>query len=162
IDTLRADRVGAYGSPLGLTPTLDRLARDGWRFATAYAHVPLTLPSHATLLTGTYPFTNGVRDNGSFRLDDTRPTLATALPAAGSGRAAFVGAFVLDARFGLNRGLDPYDDRMLGTGSSLEVVQRPAEAVLAPAASWILTGAAPQPATSDPQPPGRQQPATSN
>src|SRR5262245_48711747 len=49
VDTLRADRVGAYGSALGLTPTLDRLAGDGWRFATAYAHVPLTLPSHATL-----------------------------------------------------------------------------------------------------------------
>src|SRR6478672_9401347 len=56
IDTLRADRVGAYGSSLGLTPTLDRLAGEGVRFANAFAHVPLTLPSHATILTAAYPF----------------------------------------------------------------------------------------------------------
>ncbi|HEX7138193.1 MAG TPA: sulfatase, partial [Vicinamibacterales bacterium] len=140
IDTLRFDRVGAYGSPLGLTPTLDRLAAEGQRAVTAYAHVPMTLPSHATLMTGMYPFSNGVRDNGSFRLDGGKPTLAKALKAAGYRTGAFVGAFVLDARFGLNAGFDVYDDRMTSTGGAPEVVQRPAEQVLAPAAAWILNG----------------------
>jgi arylsulfatase A-like enzyme/Flp pilus assembly protein TadD len=149
IDTLRADRVGAYGSPLGLTPAIDRLAREGLRAAAAYSHVPLTLPSHATIMTGLYPFSNGVRDNGTFRLDNTRSTLAKALKAAGYRTGAFVGAFVLDARFGLNAGFDVYDDRMLGNGADLEVVQRTAEQVLAPAADWIL-GAQPPP---NPQPP---------
>src|SRR5262245_53105398 len=123
IDTLRADRVGAYGSPLGATPTLDRLAREGLRFERAYAHVPLTLPSHATIMTGLYPFTNGVRDNGTFRLAG-KPMLAAALKSAGYRTAAFIGAFVLDARFGLNDGFDRYDDRMPGTGSPFEVVER--------------------------------------
>ena len=148
IDTLRADRVGAYGSSLGLTPTLDRLSREGVRFADAYAHVPLTLPSHATILTGEYPFTNGVRDNGTFRLDASKPTLARALKAAQYRTAAFVGAFVLDARFGLNDGFDTYDDRMTGSGTALEVVQRSAEEVLRPAADWILqTRSHPAPTT---------------
>ena len=147
IDTLRADHVGAYGSPLGLTPTLDRFAREGWRFETAYAHVPLTLPSHATILTGLYPFHTGVRDNGSFHLNKATPTLAAALKSAGYRTGAFVGAFVLDARFGLNTGFDVYDDRMLGNSSTLEVVQRTAEQVLAPAAAWIT-----QPSSLDPSP----------
>jgi arylsulfatase A-like enzyme len=138
IDTLRADRVGAYGSRLGLTPTLDRLAADGLRYDVARAHVPLTLPSHATLMTGRYPVTNGVRDNGSFRFDGSHPTLAGALKQAGYSTAAFVGAFVLDARFGLNAGFETYDDRMHGSGSNLEVVQRTAEQVIAPAADWIF------------------------
>jgi len=138
IDTLRADHVGAYGSPLGVTPTLDRLAREGLRFERTYAHVPLTLPSHTTIMTGLYPFTSGVRDNGSFRLGPTHPTMARALKAAGYRTGAFVGAFVLDARFGLNNGFDTYDDRMLGTGGGLEVVRRPAEQVLSPAGDWIL------------------------
>src|SRR5947207_2566675 len=107
IDTLRADRVGAYGSAANLTPTLDRLASEGLRFAHTYAHVPLTLPSHASLLTGSYPTAHGVHDNGTFELGDV-PTVASALHSAGYRTAAFVGAFVLDARFGLNRGFDLY------------------------------------------------------
>src|SRR5207248_907177 len=98
IDTLRADYVGAYGSTRGATPTLDRFAAEGLRFDIVYAHVPLTLPSHTTIMTGVYPFTSGVRDNGSFRFDGTRPTLASALKHAGYGTAAFVGAFPVDAR----------------------------------------------------------------
>jgi arylsulfatase A-like enzyme/cytochrome c-type biogenesis protein CcmH/NrfG len=143
IDTLRADRVGAYGSRRGLTPTLDQLAAEGIRFAAAYAHVPLTLPSHASLMTARYPTRNGVRDNGTFRLHDGTPTLAAALKASGYRTAAFVGAFVLDARFGLNQGFDRYDDRLLGSGANLELVQRDAEQVLTPAADWI-TAATPQ------------------
>src|SRR5207249_10933380 len=86
-----------------------------------------------------YPTRNGVRDNGAFRLDERRSTLATVLKAAGYRTGAFVGAFVLDARFGLNRGFDVYDDRMLGSGSDQEISERPAEKVLAPAEEWILS-----------------------
>lgn len=139
IDTLRADRVGAYGSRLGLTPTLDSFATAGVRFERTYAHVPLTLPSHATLLTASYPGSNGVRDNGTFHLGSSTPTLATSLKAAGYRTAAFVGAFVLDARFGLNRGFDLYDDRMLGGAGDFDLVQRTADQVLAPAYEWITT-----------------------
>ncbi len=136
IDTLRADRVGAYGHAGGLTPTLDRLAGEGLRFVRTYAHAPLTLPSHASLLTGRYPTHTGVHDNGTFRLGEM-PTLATALKAAGYRTGAFVGAFVLDARYGLNRGFDTYDDRMIGSSADLEVVQRSADQVLEPAFRWI-------------------------
>ena len=144
IDTLRADHVGAYGNTHGLTPTIDRLAAEGLRVATTYAHVPLTLPSHTALMTGTYPFVNGVRDNGSFRFDGSRPTLATTLKAAGYRTGAFVSAFVLDARFGLNAGFDIYDDKFgsRSAGGALSVLERPADATLAAATSWIA-GAGP-------------------
>jgi arylsulfatase A-like enzyme/Tfp pilus assembly protein PilF len=137
IDTLRADHVGAYGQTGSLTPTIDGLAKEGLRFARTYAHVPMTLPSHASILTGAYPTRTGVHDNGAFRLDDRFDTIATVLNAAGYRTGAFVGAFVLDARFGLNRGFDMYDDRMLGRGLD-KVAERPADKVLAPAAAWIL------------------------
>ena len=140
IDTLRADRVGVYGNVMNLTPTLDALTAGGVRFERAYAHVPLTLPSHATILAATYPTRNGVHDNGTFTLGDV-PTIATMLKRAGYRTAAFIGSFVLDARFGLNRGFDVYDDRVAGSSADLEIVQRPAEQVLAPAFDWIVGSA---------------------
>jgi arylsulfatase A-like enzyme/cytochrome c-type biogenesis protein CcmH/NrfG len=140
IDTLRADHVGVYGSAGSLTPTIDQFAKEGLRFERTYAHVPLTLPSHASLLTATYPTSNGVHDNGTFRLGNTSRTLAEALKGAGYRTAAFVGSYVLDARFGLGRGFDVYDDRMLGRGGDLELVQRTAEQVLEPAYMWITQG----------------------
>jgi len=145
IDTLRADHVGAYGSRRGATPTLDRLAGEGLRFETVRAHVPVTLPSHATIMTGQYPFVNGVRDNGSFRLNPSRATLATVLHAVGYRTAAFVGAFPLDARFGLNIGFDVYDDNYGSRpiGGELSQLERPADRVLALAAAWIRAQPAP-------------------
>ena len=140
VDTLRTDRVGAYGSSRGLTPTIDGFAKDGLRFERGYAHVPLTLPSHASLLTASYPTRHGLHDNGTFRLGPSSPTLAEALKRDGYRTAAFVGAFVLDARFGLGRGFEVYDDRMLGRGGDVEFVQRSAEQVLAPAYEWITSG----------------------
>ncbi|MGE0815326.1 MAG: sulfatase-like hydrolase/transferase [Vicinamibacterales bacterium] len=147
IDTLRADVVGTYGHPGGLTPQLDRLAAAGARFETAYAHVPLTLPSHTSLMTGAYPFVNGVRDNGSFRFDGGRPTLATALKNAGYRTGAFVASFVLDARFGLNAGFDVYDGatRPRTIGGELSVLERPADEVVTAALGWLGTPA-PSPA----------------
>ena len=128
------------GSTRGLTPTIDRLAAEGLRFETTYAHAPLTLPSHASLMTAGYPTRNGVHDNGTFRLSEKSPALAVALEAAGYRTAAFVGAFVLDARFGLNLGFDVYDDRMFGSSADLDLVQRNSEQVLAPAHDWIVAG----------------------
>lgn len=145
IDTLRADRVGAYGGTAGLTPTLDRLARDGLRFDAARTHVPLTLPAHASLMTGRIPPAHGVRDNGTYRLDPKHGTMATAFRQAGYRTAAFVGAFVLDARFGLAQGFDVYDDHY-GERSSAgraDVVERPADKVIAPATAWIQAAAQP-------------------
>lgn len=112
LDTTRADHLGAYGYTRANTPTLDRLAANGVLFERAISAAPLTLPAHVSLLTGQYPFTHGVRNNGNFTLGDTTPTLATAFRAAGYRTAAFVSAFVLDHRYGLARGFDRYDDRL--------------------------------------------------
>src|SRR5712664_3065601 len=142
IDTLRSDRVGTFGGPTGLTgltPTLDRLAVQGLRLTRAYSAAPLTLPSHTSMLTGVSPPVHGVRANGLFRLGARLPTLATVLKAAGYRTGAFVGAFVLDARFGLNRGFDIYDDRYgeKHPGDDTDGAERRAEDVIKPALEWI-------------------------
>jgi arylsulfatase A-like enzyme/Tfp pilus assembly protein PilF len=139
IDTLRPDRLGSYGSRAGLTPHLDRLAGEGVRFERVLAHVPLTLPAHASIFTSLYPTEHGVHDNGTFRVSESLPTLATTLQSAGYQTGAFVGAFVLDARFGLNRGFDVYDDYYGEKRGFLSFTQleRPADAVIAPAERWI-------------------------
>lgn len=124
IDTLRADALGFAGNAKAATPTLDRLARAGTWFPSAHAHNVITLPSHANLLTGLYPYQHGVRENSGFRLREGFPTLATVLKAEGYKTAAFVAAYPLDSQFGLDRGFDVYDDR-LPKGS------RPTEFVLA-------------------------------
>ena len=110
IDTLRADRLGCYGGQGALTPYLDALARSGTRFEQALSPTPLTLPSHATIMTGLVPRRHGVRDNAGFALRDSVPVLAERLQAAGYETAAFVSAAVLDRRLGLARGFDHYDD----------------------------------------------------
>src|SRR3954466_6506593 len=142
IDTLRVDRVGAFGGRGGLKPNLDRLAAQGLRFTRAYSSAPLTLPSHASILTGVSPPVHGLRANGLFRLSAKLPTLATILKSAGYRTGAFVGAFVLDARFGLNRGFDVYDDRYgeKAAGDAAEGAERPAEDVVRPAGAWIVAG----------------------
>jgi arylsulfatase A-like enzyme/Flp pilus assembly protein TadD len=143
IDTLRRDRLGAYGSPAGLTPTLDRLASSGVRYSHAHSHVPMTLPAHASILTGRTPRAHGIHVNGASRLDDGVPTLATELKRAGYRTGAFVGAFVLDARYGLSRGFDEYDDRYpQGDEATFKVADRRADAVVKAAGDWILQPAA--------------------
>ena len=110
LDTTRADRLGCYGYSPASTPVLDRLAKKGVLFERAYAPVPLTLPSHASMLTGLYPPEHGLRNNGKAALSPGLPTLATELQASGYETGAFVAAFVLDHKFGLQRGFDTYDD----------------------------------------------------
>ena len=111
VDTLRADRVGAYGWAAARTPAMDALAARGVRFTHAFAPAPITLPSHASLLTGLYPPGHGSRHNG-MSMSDGPATLATVLREQGWATGAFVAAFPLDRRFGLDRGFDRYGDRM--------------------------------------------------
>jgi len=138
IDTLRADAPG-YAGGRAATPNLDRLAREGWSFDFAHAHSVVTLPSHASILTGLYPFAHGIRDNSGYRLPEGTPTLATWLRGRGYATAAFVGAFPLDARFGLGAGFDTYDDRYPSAGRASELLmpERPANQVVEAAAGWI-------------------------
>ena len=110
IDTLRADHVGASGDAKAQTAALDRLAREGVLVEEAVAHVPQTRPSHASILTGRYPYEHGLRDNAAGPLAPGMPTLATVLKAAGYDTAAFIGAYPVSRSSGLDRGFDVYDD----------------------------------------------------
>jgi Flp pilus assembly protein TadD len=136
VDTLRADRLGAYGYARARTPNLDALARAGVVFDRAYAAAPVTLPSHATILTGRYPPGHGSRDNG-MRTSADVPTLATALHGAGAKTAAFVAAFPLDHQFGLNRGFDVYGDRIPRAADGRLENERPAPQVVDDAIAWL-------------------------
>ena len=142
IDTLRADRLSCYGYSRIQTPNIDALAAQGARFASVVAQVPLTLPSHCSILTGTYPMFHQVRDNVGYRLDASKNTLAEVLKAQGYRTAAFVGAYVLSAKFGLNQGFDFYDDDFgkparAGGIVNLNQLERPAAEVIRRAVQWI-------------------------
>ena len=106
LDTVRADRLGSYHYQLAQTPRLDALAASGLRFEQASTVAPLTLPAHSSLMTGTFPAWHGVRDNGGFYLDDDQLTLAEILRDRGFRTGGFVGAFVLDRRWGISQGFD--------------------------------------------------------
>ena len=141
LDTTRTDRLGCYGGTRGLTPALDGLAQAGAVFDAAYATAPLTLPSHATMLTGLYPPEHGLRINGEGVLSADVPTLAELLAGRGYRTGAFVGAFVLNRKFGLDRGFETYDDE-LSSGAYVETElyrSRPGAAVVDAAVEW-LTG----------------------
>jgi choline-sulfatase len=139
IDTLRADALGAYGNTTVSTPWLDRLSNGGVRFSRALAQTVVTLPSHANILSGRYPFRHGVRENSGFRFPGDVDTLATLLKARGYRTGAFVSAFPLDVRFGLARGFDVYDDRY-GKGAERRAFREPERAgaaTVAAAVAWI-------------------------
>jgi arylsulfatase A-like enzyme/Flp pilus assembly protein TadD len=142
IDTLRADHVGCYGYKPIRTPNMDRLASEGVRFQNVVSQVPLTLPSHCTIMTGAYPVFHGVRDNVGYRLSQSKITLATILRNQSYQTAAFIGAYVLSAKFGLNQGFDYYDDKIAGLLRSglavnLNQVERPAGEVISRAMIWL-------------------------
>ncbi len=110
IDTLRGDRWGCTGDPAARTPVADRIARGGTLAFEGRAAAPITLPSHTSMMTGLPPASHGVRDNGSFVLPaEAGRTLAESFRAAGYATAAFVSAYPLASRFGLDRGFDRYD-----------------------------------------------------
>jgi arylsulfatase A-like enzyme len=136
IDTLRADHVGAYGYGAARTPAMDGLAREGVRFDRAYATAPITLTSHASLMTGRYPPGHGARHNG-MRLDLKTPTLAEHFARAGFATAAFIAAFPLDRRFGLIKGFREYGDGMLRDANGSISNERPGRVVVDEALAWV-------------------------
>ncbi len=142
LDTTRADRLGPYGFNRGTTPHLDRLAEDAVVFEHATAAVPLTFPSHTTIFTGEYPTRHGIRDNGGFFLDPSATTMAELLKSAGYATGAFIGAWVLESRWGLAQGFDKYSDQFdLSKYKiiSLGTVQKKGEEVVSDAISWLDT-----------------------
>ena len=140
IDTLRSDRVSAYGSDLVDTPNIDGFASEGVLFSNAASTVPFTLPAHSSILTGLYPPGHGVRENVGYTLDPGIPTLAEVLSNGGWNTAGFVSAFVLDGRWGIGRGFDHYfDDFDLAEFDTpnLSSVQRSGDVTIAEAVRWI-------------------------
>ena len=139
IDTLRADRLGR-----GFTPAIDALAARGRRFTTARTTVPLTLPAHVSIMTGLLPGSHGVHENGAV-FKPQRPTLARALRQAGYQTGAFVGAYVLDRRFGLSDGFEHYDDRISrdpNAADRLEAERKGSDVVDA-ALAWLPSARSP-------------------
>jgi len=140
IDTLRADHLECYGYKGVKTPHINRLANEGILFKYDIVQTPLTLPSHSSILTGTYPLFHGIRDNGGFYLDENQITLAEELKNKGYSTSAFVAAFVLDSHWGLDQGFDYYFDNFDLTKYkkvSLDAVQRRGDEVLAEAYKWL-------------------------
>jgi arylsulfatase A-like enzyme/tetratricopeptide (TPR) repeat protein len=144
IDTLRSDRVSCYGYAKAKTPNVATLAQDGVQFDNAYVQTPITLPSHASILTGTYPMFHKLQDVVG-RLRDGVPTLATILKQSGYSTGAFVGSTVLSSRWMLNRGFDVYDDYFNiqeGLGQvDFDRIERKADEVLEPALAWLSANA---------------------
>lgn len=140
LDTLRADRIGAYGYPSATTPNLDRLAREGVRFADATSQSPLTGPAHAALLTGIHPGRLGIRNNASTPISGDVVTVAESLKNAGYRTGAFIGAFVVDRAYGFGQGFDVFDAAFDSFRQEVKIqVQRPAAEVVDPALAWMST-----------------------
>ncbi|HTM26436.1 MAG TPA: sulfatase-like hydrolase/transferase [Vicinamibacterales bacterium] len=138
IDTLRGDALSVYGGQAH-TPNIDAIAARGVRFDFAHAHAVLTRPSHASILTGLYPYEHGVRDHSGYRMKPGTATIATRLKQDGFATGAFVGGVPLAKTFGLDAGFDVYDDRFGRSGSSSDftLAERPAGDVVAAALAWI-------------------------
>jgi arylsulfatase A-like enzyme/Tfp pilus assembly protein PilF len=141
IDTLRADHLACYGHPAIKTPNIDRLAVEGTVFEQCVSAVPITLPSHTSMMTATYPFVHGVRDNAHFYVHPDNRTLAEALREAGYVTAAQIGAYVLNREFGLEQGFTTYDDIASTRRSTDARNERKAEEVCAGAIAWLRANA---------------------
>ncbi|MGA1840177.1 MAG: tetratricopeptide repeat protein [bacterium] len=139
IDTLRADHLGCYGYNKVKTPAIDSLAKEGVLFTRAFTPVPVTLPSHVSIMTGQYPIQHGIRNNGNFILGPDATTLAEVMKAQGYRTGACIGAFVLDSLFGLDQGFDFYDDSLPKEGAAAILLEneRRAEAVTQAGLNWL-------------------------
>ncbi|MFC2169904.1 sulfatase-like hydrolase/transferase [Acidobacteriota bacterium] len=140
LDTLRADHLGCYGYEGIETPNIDQLAREGILFKNATCQIPLTLPSHSSIFTGTHPAFHGVRDNSGFYLESDKVTLAEVMKEHGWTASAFIGAFVLDSRWGLDQGIDYYYDNFDFTKYktiTLDSVQREGGEVIEAFFEWL-------------------------
>ncbi len=138
LDTVRADHLHCYGNAKIKTPIIDALAKSGALFETAVAQAPLTLPSHASMFTGTNPNVHHVRDTGGFVLQPSSITMASILQKHGWNTAAFVGAVVFKKLFGFNQGFLTYDDQMPADANG-EGVMRNAGVTVDRAISWLNT-----------------------
>jgi arylsulfatase A-like enzyme/Flp pilus assembly protein TadD len=140
IDTLRADHLQCYGDQQIRTPNIDALAAEGIRFERAYTPIPVTLPAHTVIFTGTYPMFSGMHDFSGNKLNATQPTLATVLKQHGYTTGAVVGSAVLDSRFGLNRGFDFYYDHFDFSRleeANLDDMERPGNVVADLTLDWL-------------------------
>jgi choline-sulfatase len=140
LDTVRSDHLGCYGYATAETPAIDGLADQGLLFENAVTPVPLTLPSHATMLTGLYPPHHGARDNGIYIVAADQETMAETLKERGYETAAFVSCFVLAPRFGLDQGFNTYDfrtTRMPWQSPATPTTRRHAADVTDAAISWL-------------------------
>jgi len=138
IDTLRADWLSCYGSQHLKTPNIDGLAERGVLFSRAFANTSTTLPSHTNILLGVTPPYHGVHDNSSFVVREEFLTLAEHLKGFGYSTGAFVGAFALDSRFGLDQGFDAYDDEFEDKRiKKPSTVERKAEKVIERTLGWL-------------------------
>src|SRR3989442_5375453 len=141
IDTLRADHLSLYGYRDGSTPNLDRLGGEGIVFDRAYSHCPLTLPAHASMLTGLLPPRHGVRDNLGFRLSPEHRTLATRFKSSGLRTGGAISAYVLRGATGIGQGFDFYDDGIevqAGT-ESVGNLQRDGSVAVDALSRWIAS-----------------------
>lgn len=116
MDTTRADCLGCYGHPIVKTPNIDRLAREGVLFSQCMATCPLTLPSHASIMTGTYPFVHRARNNGRYLVDEGNVTIAERLARRGYATAGQVSAYVLDAIWGIDQGFAEFRSESIDSG----------------------------------------------
>lgn len=140
IDTCRADHLGCYGATSGATPTVDALAAESLLFENVFSPVPMTLPAHCAMLTGTSPLQHGVHDNFGYRLAETSVTLPELLHARGFATGAFVSSFVLAGKFGLNQGFDTYDDELPEKRTIFgNLNERHADATTDRACAWLET-----------------------
>ncbi len=140
LDTLRADHLPSYGYAGVKTPNLDRIAAESIQFERAFAHAPLTLPSHTSILTGRLPISHGVRDNAGYHLEDSETTIAEILKSRGYSTSAFVSSFVLDSVFNINQGFDFYYDNFDTAefqGLDPRAIERRADETLAEVQLWI-------------------------
>lgn len=141
VDTLRADRLPAYGYTKVRTPNIDALVADGVLFERAYAHAPQTLPAHASLLSGELPFEHGVRDNIGFTIKPGQWLLQRSLKDRGWPTAGFISSYVLRAATGMDQGFDTYDSELPAASGELSIgqVQRDGGQTLAAADRWLST-----------------------
>ncbi len=140
VDTLRPDHLGCYGDKQIRTPNIDSLAASGVRFERAYTLVPVTLPSHTVIFTGTYPMFSGMHDFAGNKLGPAQPTLASVLKEHGYTTGAVIGSAVLDSRFGLNHGFDFYYDHFDFNRlqeSNLDEMERPGNVVADVTLDWL-------------------------
>lgn len=140
VDTLRADYLSCYHSNTAQTPHLDALAREGVLFERCISQTPLTLPSHTTILSGTYPLYHQVRDNGGFKVPQQLTLVSEILQKNEFTTSAFIGAYVLHSKWGINQGFHHYSDafdlaKYRSTGEELE---KPAADILTDAQQWLL------------------------